>query len=102
MCAPPTVRAVARRCVREFSAFLDGLVALCAWLLDLGISQVAMEATSSYWLPVWRVLKEAGESDDPAAAAPFELFLVNARHVKQMPGRKTDVKDAQWLCQLLE
>ncbi len=50
-----------------------------------------MEATGVYWRPVWAVLE-----DD------FELMLVNARHVKQVPGRKTDVTDAQWLCQLLE
>ena len=50
-----------------------------------------MEATGVYWKPVWAVLE-----DD------FELMLVNARHVKQVPGRKTDVTDAQWLCQLVE
>src|SRR5947209_3240914 len=55
------------------------------------ITQVAMEATGVYWKPVWAVLE-----DD------FELLLVNARQVKQVPGRKTDVKDAEWLCQLLE
>ncbi len=44
-----------------------------------------------YWKPVWAVLEDS-----------FELLLVNARHVKQVPGRKTDVKDAEWLCQLLE
>jgi transposase len=79
--------------VRTFPAFLDGLSGLRAWLCEHGVTQVAMEATSSYWLPVWRVLEE-GE--------PFELLLCNARHVKHVPGRKTDVKDAQWLCQLLE
>jgi transposase len=50
-----------------------------------------MEATGVYWKPVWAVLEDR-----------FEPMLVNARHVKQVPGRKTDVKDAQWLCQLLE
>jgi len=50
-----------------------------------------MEATGVYWKPVWAVLEDS-----------FELLLVNARHVKQVPGRKTDVKDAEWLCQLLE
>jgi transposase len=80
--------------VRTFAAFLDGLTALRAWLVDNGITHVAMEATSSYWVPVWRVLEE-GEVFD-------ELLLCNARHVKHVPGRKTDVKDAQWLCQLLE
>jgi transposase len=73
--------------------FLDGLTGLRGWLLDEEVSHVAMEATSSYWLPVWRVLEE-GE--------PFELLLCNARHVKHVPGRKTDVQDASWLAQLCE
>lgn len=80
--------------VRTFSAFLDGLTALRGWLLEHDVTHVAMEATSSYWLPVWRVLEEDDVFD--------ELLLCNARHVKHVPGRKTDVKDAQWLCQLLE
>ena len=80
--------------VRTFSAFLDGLTALRDWLLTAGVTHVAMEATSSYWVPVWRVLEEDDLFD--------ELLLCNARHIKHVPGRKTDVKDAQWLCQLLE
>ena len=90
--------------VREFSAFLDGLLALRAWLLEHGVTQVAMEATSSYWLPVWRVLEEPldGDDVDDPDSGPFELLLCNARHVKHVPGRKTDVKDAAWLAQLLE
>jgi transposase len=80
--------------VRTFSAFLAGLEALRAWLLAERVTHVAMEATSSYWLPLWRVLEE----DEP-----FEgLLLCNARHVKHVPGRKTDVKDASWLAQLCE
>ena len=70
---------------------MQGLLALRDWLEALGVKQVAMEATGVYWKPVWAVLEDR-----------FELMLVNARHVKQVPGRKTDVKDAQWLCQLLE
>jgi len=85
--------------VRTFSAFLDGLLALRGWLLGHG---VAMEATGSYWLPVWRVLEEPVDPGDPDAAAPFALLLCNARHVKHVPGRKTDVADAAWLAQLLE
>jgi transposase len=80
--------------VRTFATFLDGLVSLRNWLLAQRITQVAMEATSSYWLPVWRVLEDGDVFD--------RLVLVNARHVKHVPGRKTDVKDATWLCQLLE
>ena len=61
------------------------------WLKGLGVTHVAMEATGVYWKPVYYLLE-----DD------FELLLVNAQHVKNVPGRKTDVQDAQWLCQLLE
>jgi transposase len=75
----------------EFKTTVRGLLALRDWLNAHGVTQVAMEATSVYWKPVWHVLE-----DD------FELMLVNARHVKQVPGRKTDVSDAAWLCQLAE
>jgi transposase len=80
--------------VRTFPSFLDGLTALHGWLCEHRVTQVAMEATSSYWVPVWRVLEEEETFE--------QLLLCNARHVKHVPGRKTDVKDAQWLCQLLE
>lgn len=88
--------------VRTFSAFLDGLEALRGWLLAERVSHVAMEATSSYWLPVWRVLEEPADPADDRDTGPFELLLCNARHVKHVPGRKTDVKDASWLAQLCE
>jgi transposase len=77
---------------REFGTFTNRLVELRDWLLAAGVSQVAMEATGVYWKPVWHVLEDAG----------FELLLVNAQHVKNLPGRKTDVKDSEWLAQLLE
>ena len=77
--------------VREFSTTVGGLLVLRDWLAAHRVTHVAMEATSVYWKPVWAILE-----DD------FELLLVNARHVKNLPGRKTDVKDAEWLCQLLE
>jgi transposase len=77
--------------VAEFKTTVRGLLVLRDWLVSQGVTQVAMEATGDYWRPVWHVLE-----DD------FELLLVNARHVKQVPGRKTDVKDAEWLCQLAE
>jgi transposase len=77
--------------VAEFSTTVAGLLALADWLKAFGVTHVAMEATGVYWLPVWHILE-----DD------FELMLVNARHVKNVPGRKTDVSDAQWLCQLME
>ena len=77
--------------VAEFQTTVRGLLALCDWLKAHRVTQVAMEATGVYWKPVWAVLEEE-----------FDCLLVNARHVKQVPGRKTDVCDAAWLCQLLE
>jgi len=77
--------------VAEFPTTVRGLLTLHDWLAAHRVTQVAMEATGVYWKPVWAILE-----DD------FELLLVNARHVKQVPGRKTDVSDAAWLCQLLE
>jgi transposase len=77
--------------VAEFPTTVQGLLALRDWLEAHEVTLVAMEATGVYWRPVWAVLEDR-----------FECLLVNARHVKQVPGRKTDVKDAQWLCQLLE
>jgi transposase len=79
--------------VGEFRTFTDDLVALADWLRSEGVTQVAMEATGVYWKPVWYVLE---------ALPGVELLLVNARHVKNLPGRKTDVADACWLAQLLE
>jgi transposase len=81
-----------RQVVAEFSTFTEGLVALRVWLVGEAVTQVAMEATGVYWKPVWHVLEDAG----------FELLLVNAHHAKNLPGCKTDVKDAEWLAQLLE
>src|SRR5215216_5640166 len=75
----------------EFSTVTSELLALRDWLKGLGVSDVAMEATGVYWKSVYYLLE-----DD------FELWLVNAQHVKHVPGRKTDVQDAQWLCRLLE
>jgi transposase len=79
--------------VREFSTFTVGLVGLRDWLVCEGVTQVVMEATGVYWRPVWHVLEEV---------AGLELLLVNPRHVKNLPGRKTDVADSAWLAQLLE
>jgi transposase len=79
--------------VREFRTFTAGLRALRDWLRERGVTQVAMEATGVYWKPVWHVLE---------AEPSWELLLANAQHVKNLPGRKTDVADAIWLCQLLE
>jgi transposase len=77
--------------VAEFQTTVRGLVALSDWLSSHGVTHLAMEATGVYWKPVWAVLEDE-----------FECILVNARHVKQVPGRKTDVSDAAWIAQLLE
>jgi transposase len=77
--------------VAEFSTTVAGLLTLRDWLTAHGVTQVTMEATGVFWKPIWAILEDE-----------FELLLVNARHVKQVPGRKTDVKDAEWLCQLAE
>jgi transposase len=77
--------------VAEFPTTVAGLLTLRDWLAAHLVSQVTMEATGVYWKPVWAVLEDE-----------FECVLVNARHVKQVPGRKTDVKDAEWICQLAE
>jgi transposase len=77
--------------VAEFASTVQGLLTLADWLDAHAVTQVAMEATGVYWKPVWAVLEDR-----------FACMLVNARHVKQVPGRKTDVLDAQWLCRLLE
>jgi transposase len=79
--------------VRQFPTFTAELGRLRDWLVAQGMTQVAMEATGVYWRPVWHVLEEV---------AGLELLLVNAHHVKNLPGRKTDVADAAWLAQLLE
>src|SRR3990172_2897840 len=77
--------------VEEFKTTVAGLLTLRDWLTAHRVSAVAMEATGVYWKPVWAILEDE-----------FDCLLVNARHVKQVPGRKTDVSDAAWLCQLLE
>lgn len=76
--------------VREFSTFTDDLERLAEWLSSCGITTVAMESTGIYWIPVFEILESHG----------FEVKLVNARHVKNVPGRKSDVLDCQWLQQL--
>jgi transposase len=77
--------------IEQFATTVPGLLALADWLAAHEVGYVTMEATGDYWKPVWHLLE-----DD------FELMLVNARHVKQVPGRKTDVSDAAWLCRLAE
>jgi transposase len=80
-----------RQEIREFAATTQGLLLLRDWLASFGVTLVGMEATGVYWKPIYYMLE-----DD------FELWLLNARHLKNVPGRKTDVKDAAWICQLVE
>ena len=82
-----------RSTVRRFRTFTAALRELRDWLAAEGVTQVAMEATGVYWKPVWHVL---------AAVPQLELMLVNAYAVKNMPGRKTDVADSEWLAMLCE
>ena len=79
--------------VRTYRTFTAQLEALADWLGAENVTEVVMEATGQYWKPVWYVLEARGG---------YELKLVNARHVKIVPGRKTDVADATWLAELLE
>jgi transposase len=76
---------------RTFSTMTAELLALSDWLLACGCTHVAMESTGDYWKPVFNLLE-----------GTFEVLLVNAQHVKAVPGRKTDVKDAAWLAELLQ
>lgn len=76
--------------VRTFKTFTADLHHLAVWLTQCGIKTVAMESTGVYWIPVYEILEQHG----------FEVFLVNARDAKHVPGRKTDVSDAQWLQRL--
>jgi transposase len=81
-----------RQEIRTFATFTSSLGALADWLQAEGVTQVVMEATGQYWKPCWYVLEGRG----------FQLLLAGARHVKILPGRKTDVGDAAWLAELLE
>lgn len=76
--------------VREFQTFTNDLINLVNWLKEKNIKSVAMESTGVYWIPVYDLLEQHG----------FEVLLVNARHIKNVPGRKTDVQDCQWIQQL--
>lgn len=77
--------------VRSFGTMTDELLSLGDWLTDMQCTHVAMESTGVFWKPVWNVLE----------AFDFELLLANAHHIKNLPGRKTDIKDAEWIAKLL-
>lgn len=76
--------------VRSFATTTSALLKLNDWLTEHGVTHVAMEATGVYWKPVWHLLE-----------AHFELVLANAQHIRNVPGRKTDVNDATWIAELL-
>lgn len=80
--------------LREFGTLLQDLLALRRWLENEACRHVAMESTGIYWQPVYAVLEQAFDDD-------IQLMVVNARHMKQVPGRKTDMKDAVWMATLL-
>lgn len=77
--------------VRSFGTMTRDLLALSDWLADKAVTHVAMESTGVFWKPVFNILESR-----------FEILLVNARHIKQVPGRKSDVKDCEWIAQLLQ
>lgn len=77
--------------VRTFGTMTHELEQLREWLQEWGVTHVAMEATGVFWKPVWNILE-----------GHFDLLLVNPRDVKKVPGRKTDVKDCEWICELLQ
>jgi hypothetical protein len=76
--------------MQTFAATTDGLLGLREWLTSCGCELVAMEATGVYWMPVWKILSDSA----------FKLIVVNAAHIKAVPGRKTDMNDATWLADL--
>jgi hypothetical protein len=78
---------LSNKSVRRFETFTDDLHVAAKWLKECGIESIAMESTGVYWIPVFQILDTYG----------FDVILVNARHVKNVPGRKTDVQDCQWL-----
>src|SRR6516162_4008036 len=76
--------------VRRFECFTADLHRLADWLTSCGVKTVAMQSTGVYWIPIYEILEDRG----------FEVYLVNARHTKNLPGRKSDVQESQWLLKL--
>ncbi len=90
VCVPEDAVPAGEKPVRQFSAFTADLDRLVEWLRVCGVTTVAMESTGVYWIPLYQKIETAG----------LEVVLVNARHLKHVPGRKTDVLDCQWLQRL--
>src|SRR5438270_17022 len=80
-----------KRQVRTFGTMTRHILELGDWLTREGVTHMAMESTGVYWKPIWNLLE-----------GQFQILLVNAQHIKQVPGRKTDVKDCEWIAQLLQ
>jgi transposase len=80
-----------RKQIRRFGTMTRDLLELSQWLRQMGVTHVAMESTGVYWKPVWNLLE-----------GQFELLLVNAQHIKQVPGRKTDIRDCEWIADLFQ
>jgi transposase len=85
------VKGKSRKEKKRFGTFTHDLLQLADWLGQCGVTHVAMESTGVYWKPVWNILAEQ-----------FEVLLVNAQHIKAVPGRKTDQKDSEWIADLLQ
>ncbi|MDL2232370.1 transposase [Ruminococcaceae bacterium OttesenSCG-928-L11] len=78
--------------VREFGTYTRDLLILADWLMESGCQMITMESTGPYWKPLFNVFEAAG----------IPSMIVNARHMKALPGRKTDISDAQWIADLLQ
>ena len=83
-------RSKPKKQTKEFDTTTRDLQACAQWLESLDITTVLMESTGQYWRPVWHILEPYG----------FKMILANAQHIKQVPGRKTDMRDAQWIAEL--
>ncbi len=86
----PSAKGKPQKEMRTFGTMTQDLLALADWLITQGVTHVAMESTGEYWKPVYNLLE-----------ASFTVLVVNAQHIKTVPGRKTDVKDAEWIADLL-
>jgi len=86
----PGKKGKVQRLIKSFGTTTKVLQEMKAWLLELGVTHVAMESTGVYWKPVYNILQDE-----------IEVWVVNAQHIKQVPGRKTDVKDAEWIATLM-
>ena len=80
-----------RRFQRRFGTKTADIIEFAGWAQEFGVTHMAMESTGVYWKPIWNLLE-----------GKFELLLVNAAHIKNVPGRKTDMKDCEWIAQLLQ